>query len=113
MIGVVPYYPPFSITLFDIPLDSWSLLVALGFVVGIEFAEPCPATGYSRRMLWMVVYLSLAWGLLLGICARWGVQSPYDRSIWMGCFLAGLGRFFSNGGFVGAYWARIVVYVYS
>ena len=39
MLGVVPYYPPFSITLFDIPLDSWSLLVALGFVVGIEFAR--------------------------------------------------------------------------
>ena len=38
MIGVVLIIL-LSFTLFDIPLDSWSLLVALGFVVGVEFAR--------------------------------------------------------------------------
>ncbi len=39
MLALIPYFPPPIFSIFGIPLDSWSLLVALGFILGMEFGR--------------------------------------------------------------------------
>ena len=39
MLALIPYFPPYVNNTFGIALDSWSLLVSLGFIVGLEFAR--------------------------------------------------------------------------
>lgn len=39
MQALIPYFPPPVFNIFGLPLDSWSLLVALGFVFGMEVSR--------------------------------------------------------------------------
>ena len=39
MLGLIPFFPPPVFNLLGLPLDSWSLLVALGFIFGMEISR--------------------------------------------------------------------------
>ena len=76
MISVIPYFAPFSIRLFDIPLDSWSLLVAFGFIVGIEFARSRAQQLIAVKDVVDGGLLSLGWGLWSAILYMWVCTIP-------------------------------------
>ena len=71
--------------LFDIPLDSWSLLVALGFVVGIEFAERALNSWvFAWQMLSMRLFI-VGMGFVVGHFVHVGVYNPHmiDQYGWV------------------------------
>ena len=39
MLALIPYFGPPVYNIFGIALDSWSLLVSLGFILGLEVAR--------------------------------------------------------------------------
>ena len=104
MISVIPYIAPFSITIFDIPLDSWSLLVALGFIVGIEFARArAQQLGIAVADVVDGGLFIVGMGFVVGHFVHVGVYNPHliDEYGWS-IMLQIWAGFSSNGGFVGA-----------
>lgn len=104
MIAVIPYIAPFSITIFDIPLDSWSLLVALGFIVGIEFARArAQQLGIAVADVVDGGLFIVGMGFVVGHFVHVGVYNPHliDEYGWS-IMLQIWAGFSSNGGFVGA-----------
>lgn len=104
MFAVIPFYPPFTIDIFSIPLDSWSLLVALGFVVGIEFARArALQLGLAVADVVDGGLFIVGMGFVVGHFVHVGVYNPQmiDKYGWT-IFLQVWAGFSSNGGFVGA-----------
>lgn len=104
MFAVIPYYPPLTLHVFDVPLDSWSLLVSLGFIIGVEFLRArakqlrIPVKDVVDGALFVV-----GMGFVVGHFVHVGVYNPQliDEHGWI-IMLQVWAGFSSNGGFVGA-----------
>ena len=115
MIALVPYYPPLQIPLFGVPLDSWSLLVSLGFIVGIEFARArAKQLGIAIKDVVDGGLFIVGMGFVVGHFVHVGIYNPQmiEEQGWI-VFLKIWAGFSSNGGFVGAIigtvlWFKIV-----
>ena len=104
MLALIPYIAPFSIDIFSIPLDSWSLLVALGFVVGIEFARArAQQLGIAVADVVDGGLFIVGMGFVVGHFVHVGVYNPHliDQYGWS-IMLQIWAGFSSNGGFLGA-----------
>jgi phosphatidylglycerol:prolipoprotein diacylglycerol transferase len=104
MISVIPYYPPPTFTIFDIPLDSWSLLVSIGFIIGVEFARArAKQLGIAVKDIVDGALFVVAMGFIVGHFVHVGVYNPQliDEHGWI-IMLQIWAGFSSNGGFVGA-----------
>ena len=104
MLALVPYFPPPVFNLFGIPLDSWSLLVSLGFIIGIEFARArAKQLGIAIKDVVDGGLFIVGMGFVVGHFVHVGVYNPHliDEKGWI-IFLQIWAGFSSNGGFVGA-----------
>jgi phosphatidylglycerol:prolipoprotein diacylglycerol transferase len=110
MLALIPYIPPPVFNIFQIPLDSWSLLVSLGFIIGVEFARArgkqlaIPVADVVDGALFIV-----GMGFVVGHWIHVGVYNPYmiDTYGWV-VFLQIWAGFSSNGGFLGAIIGTII-----
>lgn len=104
MFATIPYWAPFSLTVFDIPLDSWSLLVSFGFIVGIEFARArAKQLGIAVADVVDGGLFIVGMGFVVGHFVHVAVYNPHliDEYGWV-IMLQVWAGFSSNGGFVGA-----------
>ena len=104
MISVIPYYPPPTFTIFDVPLDSWSLLVSIGFIIGVEFARArAKQLGIAVKDIVDGALFVVAMGFVVGHFVHVGVYNPQliDEHGWI-ILLQIWAGFSSNGGFLGA-----------
>ncbi len=51
ILALIPYYPPFIWELGPLVLDSWALLVSIGFIIGLEVAR---VRQLPRTKLWAI-----------------------------------------------------------
>jgi phosphatidylglycerol:prolipoprotein diacylglycerol transferase len=104
MLALIPYFPAPVFHLFGIPLDSWSLLVSLGFIIGIEFARArAKQLGIAIKDVVDGGLFIVGMGFVVGHFVHVGVYNPQmiDEHGWI-IFLQIWAGFSSNGGFVGA-----------
>lgn len=116
MLGLIPYFPPPTFNILNIPLDSWSLLVSFAFLFGMEFAR---SRAVSLKLdVKDIVDGSLfvvGMGFVVGHLVHVLAYNPHliDEQGWVILIKVWAG-FSSNGGFLGAilgtvawiYWIR-------
>ena len=104
MLALVPYYPPPVFNIFDIPLDSWSLLVSLGFIVGVEFARArAVRLGIAVKDVVDGGLFIVGMGFVVGHLVHVLAYNPHliEEQGWI-ILLKVWAGFSSNGGFLGA-----------
>ena len=104
MLALIPYFPPYVNNTFGIALDSWSLLVSLGFIVGLEFARArALRLGLDIKAIvdggLFVVGMGFVGGHLVHVLAYH--PELIDERGWI-VLLEIWAGFSSNGGFLGA-----------
>jgi phosphatidylglycerol---prolipoprotein diacylglyceryl transferase len=115
MLALVPYFPPPVFNVFGIPLDSWSLLVSLAFIFGMEMARArAISLGLDIRDVVDGSLFIVGSGFVVGHLVHVLVYNPHqlDEQGWIVLLKIWAG-FSSNGGFLGAiigtvFWFRTV-----
>ena len=111
-LALVPYYKPFVWELGPIVLDSWALLVSLGFIIGLEFAR---ARGIAKNLDVRDVVDSavfvVAMGFVVGHIVHVVAYNPHqldEQGIW--AILKVWAGFSSTGGFLGAVLGALLMF---
>ena len=104
MLAIIPYYQPILVNILGITIDSWSFLVALGFIVGLEVARHrAIRLGLDIRDIvdggLFIVGMGFIGGHLVHVLAYHPEQ--IDEQGWIVLLKVWAG-FSSNGGFLGA-----------
>jgi len=112
ILALIPYYPPFIWELGPLVLDSWALLVSVGFIVGLEVAR---ARGIRQGLDVRDVVDSgvfvVAMGFLVGHVVHVVAYNPHqldEQGIW--AILKVWAGFSSTGGFIGAVLGCILMF---
>ncbi len=113
MIGLIPYYPPFIWELGPVVLDSWALLVSLGFIIGLEISR---ARGIKQGLqvrdvvdsAVFVVGMGFVVGHLVHVLA-YNPQQLEEQGV-MALIKVWAG-FSSTGGFLGAVVGAVLLFV--
>ena len=112
ILALIPYYPPFIWELGPLVLDSWALLVSVGFIFGLEVAR---ARGIKmgldvRDVVDSAVFV-VAMGFLVGHVVHVVAYNPHqldEQGIW--AILKVWAGFSSTGGFIGAVLGSILMF---
>ena len=104
MLGLIPYFQPIIVNIGGISIDSWSFLVSLGFIVGLEFARyRALRLGLDIRDIvdggLFIVGMGFIGGHLVHVLAYH--PEMIDEQGWIVLLKIWAG-FSSNGGFLGA-----------
>lgn len=112
ILALIPYYPPFIWELGPLVLDSWALLVSIGFIIGLEVAR---ARGIKQGLDVRDVVDSgvfvVAMGFLVGHVVHVVAYNPHqldEQGIW--AILKFWAGFSSTGGFIGAVLGCILMF---
>jgi phosphatidylglycerol:prolipoprotein diacylglycerol transferase len=112
MIGLVPYYPPFVWELGPLVLDSWALLVSLGFIAGLELARARGIRqGLDVRDVVDGAVFIVAMGFTVGHIVHVVAYNPHqleEQGIW--ALLKLWAGFSSTGGFLGALLGAVLMF---
>ena len=101
---MVPYFSAPVFNVFGIPLDSWSLLVSIAFIVGLEFGRSRAITlGLDIRDIVDGALFIVGMGFVFGHWVHVLAYNPHqiDEQGWIVLLKIWAG-FSSNGGFLGA-----------
>jgi phosphatidylglycerol:prolipoprotein diacylglycerol transferase len=112
ILALIPYYSPFIWELGPLVLDSWALLVSIGFIFGLEVAR---ARGLQkgldvRDVVDSAVFV-VAMGFLVGHIVHVVAYNPHqleEQGIW--AILKVWAGFSSTGGFIGAVLGCILMF---
>lgn len=112
LLALIPYYQPFVWELGPVVLDSWALLVSLGFILGLEVAR---ARGIKlgldvRDVVDSAVFV-VAMGFLVGHIVHVVAYNPHqleEQGIW--AILKVWAGFSSTGGFIGAVLGALLMF---
>lgn len=112
ILALIPYYSPFIWELGPLVLDSWALLVSIGFIFGLEVAR---ARGIQkgldvRDVVDSAVFV-VAMGFLVGHIVHVVAYNPHqleEQGIW--AILKVWAGFSSTGGFIGAVLGCILMF---
>jgi phosphatidylglycerol:prolipoprotein diacylglycerol transferase len=112
-VGLVPFYEPFVWTVGPLVLDSWALLVSIGFIVGLEVARARGIkNGLDVRDVVDSAVFVVGMGFVVGHLVHVLAYNPHQLEeqgitallkVWAG--------FSSTGGFIGAVLGCVLMYV--
>lgn len=112
ILALVPYYRPFIWELGPLVLDSWALLVSLGFILGLEVARARGIRkGLDVRDVVDSAVFVVAMGFLVGHVVHVVAYNPHqleEQGVW--AILKVWAGFSSTGGFLGAVLGCILMF---